>query len=51
MAWQSPKPICINTVKAADIIVSLLTDEEKALLDIELNGKRITVIEQLCARW
>lgn len=31
--------------------MSLLNDEEKRLLDIELNGQRITIMEQLCARW
>lgn len=51
MEWKSKRPIDARTVKAADIIVSLLNDEEKRLLDIELNGQRITVIEQLCARW
>lgn len=40
-----------ETLKAADIIVSLLTEDEKGLLDIVLNGVKITVIEQLCARW
>lgn len=51
MEWKSRRPIDARTVKAADIIVSLLNDEEKRLLDIELNGQRITLIEQLCARW
>lgn len=51
MEWKSKNLIRSETVKAADIIVSLLSEEEKELLDITLNNQRITVIEQLCARW
>lgn len=40
-----------ETVKAADVIVNLLTPDERELLDINLNNQKITVIEQLCARW
>lgn len=50
MEWKSRNVIRTETVKAADIIVSLLSEEEKNLLDIVLNEQRITVIEQLCAR-
>lgn len=51
MEWISEDRIDIRTVKAVDIIVSFLTPEEKALLDITLNGKVVTVAEQLCSRW
>lgn len=50
MEWKRQTKIRPETIKAADIIVSLITDEERALLDINLNGVRITLIEQLCAR-
>lgn len=39
-----------ETIKAADIIVNLLTPEERELLDINLNGRKIPLIQQLCSR-
>lgn len=40
----------IRTIKAVDIILSLLTPAEIALLDIELNGKVVSVFDQMLAR-
>lgn len=48
---QTPKIIHPETLKAADIIVGLLTPDERDLLDINLNGEKIPLIQQLCARW
>lgn len=40
-----------ETIKAIEVLLSLFTPEQKEILDIKNGDIRVTLVEQLVARW